>query len=153
MLRAPGWVITQRRVWDSRPQVTCGPDCAADFRPETQIGNPVPVREGSSLTKSAGGLSLATKAILALKKHKDQGVRLYLRDCRECAKDEKDKLFNELRRTKAEGVRRTANKEKVEIDEPRALFSLPPLAKNGEPPVAPTTLRTRTSLNGARLRS
>ncbi len=48
----------------------------------------------------------------------------YLRDCSEFRKDEKYKFFDELRRKKTAGVRRTANKDTVEIDEStRTIFS------------------------------
>ena len=39
--------------------------------------------------------------------HKEKGLRHYLKDCRECPKEEKDKLFDKLRAGKKETVRRT----------------------------------------------
>ena len=57
-------------------------------------------------------------------KHKEQGVRHHLRDCKDCPKDEKDKLFDDLRKSKAGGIKRTPNKDSVEIDEStRTIFS------------------------------
>ncbi len=48
--------------------------------------------------------------IIMWPRHKEQGVMHYPRDS--FPKDEKDKLFDELRGKKNDGVKRTANKDK-----------------------------------------
>ncbi|CAN8076723.1 unnamed protein product [Agarophyton chilense] len=49
------------------------------------------------------------KPICPYPPHKEKGQRHFLKDCRDCPKEEKDKLFEELRSVKKEGVKRTTN--------------------------------------------
>jgi len=42
--------------------------------------------------------------------HKEKGFRHYLKDCKDCPKEQKDKLFEELRSNKNNGVKRTSEK-------------------------------------------
>ena len=79
--------------------------------------------------------------------HKGQGVRHYLRACKDCPKEEKDKLFDDLRKSDAGGIKGTSNKDSVEIDESTStIFS----ARSGGPPFAPTTVWTQISSTAAR---
>ena len=108
-------------------------------------------RKGTSSDMQATGRK--TLPICIWPKHKEQGVRHYLRDCKDCPKYEKDKLFDDLWKRKTGGIKRTSNKDSVEIDESTSTIFSATSAGSSEPPFAPTTVPTQISSTAARQRS
>lgn len=68
---------------------------------------------GSSTSSSSTKLA-KQKPVWPYPPHKEKGLRHYLKDCRDCPKDKKNKLFEELRSKKKEGVKRTTDPRSFE---------------------------------------
>lgn len=54
--------------------------------------------------------------------HKEKGFHHNLKDCKDCSKNEKDRIFDELRVKKRDGIKRASAKKKTEAQS-SALFS------------------------------
>lgn len=63
---------------------------------------------GSAKGGSTSTQSKSQKPVCLFPPHKEKGLRHYLKDCRDCPKDMKDKLFEDMRATKKDGIKRAA---------------------------------------------
>lgn len=72
------------------------------------------------ISAGKGGRSSKTKKkvnntpLCLWSKHKEEGIMNYFRDCEECPKEEKDKIFDAFRKVNTAGVKRSVRKAPVE---------------------------------------